>query len=51
MLTIEQIHSIHNLQAERWSLRRITRQLQMGHAHGEEVLAVSRANAGEPSAR
>ncbi len=29
MLTVEQIHSIHNLQAERWSLRRIARQLQM----------------------
>ena len=29
MLTVEQINSIHNLQAERWSVRRIARQLQM----------------------
>jgi len=29
MVTVEQINSIHNLQSERWSLRRIARQLHM----------------------
>jgi len=29
MVTVEQINSIHNLQSERWSLRRIARQLRM----------------------